>query len=264
MKILVVDDEKIALDHILSILERLIPGSLTVGCRSGERALEEMQKQQFDIAFLDISLRDMDGIELAKKLKMINHQLNIIFTTGYGSYAGEAFSLHASGYIMKPLTDEKVRRELEDLRHPIAKTPRTGKLRVQAFGNFEVYDENGIPLSFQYSKSKEMLAYLIDRCGAFCTNGEIMGILWGDEASDRKRSYLKNLRTDLNQALEKAGYDNILIRRRGMIAVIPESLDCDYYLWLKGVPGAINSYRGEYMTQYSWSEFTNSQLDRTH
>jgi len=89
-----------------------------------------------------------------------------------------------------------------------------------------------------------------------------MGILWGDEASDSKRSYLKNLRTDLSSALEHSGYPNVLIRRRGQIAVVPEEIDCDYYDWLKGKPSAINAYRGEYMVQYSWSEFTNSQLEK--
>ena len=271
MKILAVEDEKFALDHILGILKRLEPESEIIGVRSGTKALEEAKSEvPFDVAFLDIDLRDINGIELARRLKMRLPKLNVIFTTGYGDYAGDAFDLHASGYIMKPLTDEKVRRELDDLRHPLHATSavseeKTGesRLKVRAFGNFEVFDQQGIPLVFQYAKTKEMFAYLIDRKGAFCTNGEIMGILWGDEASSSKQSYLKNLRTDLGSALKSAGYENVLIRRRGMIAVVPDQIDCDYYDWLKGIPSAINSYRGEYMVQYSWSEFTNSQLEKS-
>ena len=272
MKILAVEDEKFALDHILGILKRLEPESEIVGVRSGVKALEEANSEvPFDVAFLDIDLRDINGIELARRLKMRLPKLNVIFTTGYGDYAGDAFDLHASGYIMKPLTDEKVKRELEDLRHPLhtaaavteEKTGDESRLKVRAFGNFEVFDQLGILLVFQYAKTKEMFAYLIDRKGAFCTNGEIMGILWGDEASPSKQSYLKNLRTDLGSALKSAGYENVLIRRRGMIAVVPDQIDCDYYDWLKGIPSAINAYRGEYMVQYSWSEFTNSQLEKS-
>ncbi len=263
MKILAVDDERIALDHITSILKRIEPEAEIIGCRRGMQALEMMSDGDIQIAFLDIDLRDISGIELARQMKLKNPTLNIVFTTGYGDYAGDAFDLHASGYVLKPLTDEKIRRELDDLRHPLEHAETSGdKLRIHAFGNFEVYDKSGIPMSFQYAKSKEMLAYLVDRCGTFCTNGEIMGILWGDEATDSKRSYLKNLRTDLTSALEQAGYSNVLIRRRGMIAVVPDEIDCDYYDWLKGKPAAINAYRGEYMVQYSWSEFTNSQLEK--
>lgn len=265
MKILAVDDEKIALDHIISILKRLEPDAEIIGCRHGEKAIAAMDAGDVQIAFLDIELRDINGIELARRLKEKNPQINVVFTTGYGDFAGDAFSLHASGYILKPLTDEKVRQELDDLRHPITDTPQVAdeRLNVHAFGNFEVYDKQGIPLSFQYAKSKEMLAYLVDRRGAFCTNGEIMGILWGDEASESKRSYLKNLRSDLNSALTKAGFDNVIIRRRGMIAIVPDQISCDYYDWLDGKPSAINAYRGEYMVQYSWSEFTNSQLEKS-
>ena len=266
MRLLAVDDEKIALDHILGILKRLEPDAEITGVRSGEQALSEMdQGEPPSVAFLDIDLRDINGIELARRMKQKNPNLNVIFTTGYGDYAGDAFDLHASGYIMKPLTDDKVRRELDDLRHPLTEedTVPGQHLKVSTFGNFEVYDQNGVPLVFQYAKSKEMLAYLIDRKGAFCTNGEIMGILWGDEASSSKRSYLKNLRTDLSSALKNVGCEGVLIRRRGMIAVVPDQIDCDYFDWLKGKPAAINAYHGEYMVQYSWSEFTNSQLEKS-
>ena len=260
MKLLAVDDEKTALDHITSILAKIAPEAEIIGCRRGEQALEELEKGEVQAAFLDISLRDINGIKLARRMKEKYPLLNIIFTTGHNDYAVEAFELHASGYVLKPLTEEKIRRELEDLRHPAEAEEKPDKLRIHTFGNFEVYDRSGIPMSFQYAKSKEMLAYLVDRCGTFCTNSEIMGILWGEEASDSKRSYLKNLRTDLSSALEQAGYPDVLIRRRGMIAVIPDAIDCDYYDWLKGNPAALNAYRGEYMVQYGWSEFTNSQL----
>ena len=265
MKILAADDEKIALDHIQGILKRVEPEAEIIACRSGEKALAAGENGDIQIAFLDIELRDINGIELARRLKEKNKQLNVIFTTGYGEYAKDAFGLHASGYIMKPITEEKVRQELDDLRHPLnepAEQP-SARLRVHAFGNFEVYDADGVPLSFQYAKSKEMLAYLIDRNGTFCTNGEIMAILWGDEASDSKRSYLKNLRTDLNNALTKAGFDNVIIRRRGQIAIVPDEIDCDYFDWLNGKRDPKNAYRGEYMVQYSWSEFTNSQLEKS-
>ena len=264
MKILAVDDERIALDHIVAILKRLEPEAEVIGCRSGEQALAEMDAGDVQIAFLDIELRDINGIELARRMSAKNPQVNIVFSTGYGDFANDAFSLHASGYIMKPITDEKVRRELDDLRHPLTSAPEevSNRLKVHTFGNFEVYDASGVPLSFQYAKTKEMLAYLIDRRGSFCTNGEIMGILWGDDASESKRSYLKNLRTDLGNSLKSAGFEDIIIRRRGMIAIVPEQIECDYYEYLKGNTSGSNAYRGEYMVQYSWSEFTNSQLEK--
>lgn len=51
---------------------------------------------------------------------------------------GEAFHLHASGYVLKPATPETIRWELEDLRRPVLRED-DGRLRVQCFGNFEVF-----------------------------------------------------------------------------------------------------------------------------
>lgn len=83
-------------------------------------------------------MRGMTGVELAKKLKDAYPKINIIFVTGFDQYTGEAMKMHASGYIMKPVTAEKVKEEMENLRNPIE--PLSDKLlRVQCFGNFDVF-----------------------------------------------------------------------------------------------------------------------------
>ena len=73
-------------------------------------------------------------------------------------------------------------------------------------------------------------------------------------------SHLRNLIFDLSHALEDAGVTGLLIRGRSTLAIDTGKVDCDYYNFLKGDRSAINSYRGEYMTQYSWAEVTRSAL----
>lgn len=70
------------------------------------------------IAFLDIRMRTMTGLELARRLKELCPNINVIFVAGCREYAFDAMELHASGYIEKPVTAEKVRCELSDLRDP--------------------------------------------------------------------------------------------------------------------------------------------------
>lgn len=259
MKIIAVDDEKIALEGLMDIIGEIVPEADLHGFRNGKDALEYVEAKECQIAFLDIQMRDMDGIMLAKKLKLLNPKINIIFTTGFAEYAGEAFKIHASGYITKPVTREKIQQEIEELRHPVLRE-NNKKLRVQAFGNFEVFMEEK-PLKFKYSKTKEMFAYIIDRKGAMCTNGELIGILWEDEEqSTRHSSYLKNLRADLLSTLRKYKMEHVIVRQRGNIGVVPEEIQCDYYEWLKGTAYGINAYRGEYMQQYSWSELTHGKM----
>lgn len=66
-------------------------------------------------------MREINGIHLAKALKDIFPKTNIVFVTGYSEYMCQAFSIHASGYIMKPVTPEKIKKELNNLRYPIKK-----------------------------------------------------------------------------------------------------------------------------------------------
>ena len=76
--------------------------------------------------------------------------------------------LRASGYIMKPVTVEKVKAELEALRYPIV-PKKNVLLRVQCFGNFDVFLPSGEHVRFERSRSKEIFAYLVHRQGTSCT-----------------------------------------------------------------------------------------------
>ncbi len=256
--IIAVDDEKIALEGVLSVAQKVLKGEQILGFRLAEEAYEYVKLHGCDIAFLDIEMRDENGLDLAKQILELNPKANVIFTTGYGEYAGNAFEMHASGYIMKPVTEEKVRNELKALRYPIDQKEK--KLTVKAFGNFEVF-AGGAPLRFQYTKSRELFAYLVDRNGALSTVQEIITILWEDDDDQDHTSYLKNIRSDLVQTLTEAGCEDVLVRQRGRIGIIPDKLDCDYYKYLSDRDTYGGLYQGEYMAQYSWGEYTHGQFE---
>ncbi len=260
MNIIAVDDEVNALEGLASALSRVIPEAFVHTFRNGAAALEFAKSVPCEVAFLDIEMRDMSGLELAKQLKDCNGSTNIVFVTGYSEYAIDAFDVHASGYLLKPATVEKVLDAMGNLRDPIAPMP-SSMLRVQCFGNFKVFFKNE-PVKFQYSKTKELFAYLVDRKGAACTNGELMGILWEDEAGAKKRSYLSNLTIDLIGTFANLGFENVVIKRRGVLYVVPEMLSCDYYDWNNGMSYAVNFYCGEYMSQFSWAEMTLGLMER--
>ena len=339
MKILAIDDEYRLLQGLVATIRQVLPDAEVLSYSEVVRANEEIDPKEIDIAFLDIEMRGMNGTAYAEILRKANPRINIIFTTGYSEYSGKAMELHASGYIMKPVTPEKLEKELRDLRYPLpasafsggadgnaggfesnnaidrhaaygaggtaaggavgsgagsigsagnsaggpgsdgstgsASTGLTGKaagpgkrnvLTVRTFGNFEVY-VNNVPLNFRYSsKTRELLAYLIDRQGALCSNGELIGILWDDaDDPDRKISYLKNLRLDLLNTLGRSGLDDLIIRQRGRIAIAADSarLDCDYYDWIRKRENAA-PFLGEYMEQYSWAEVTKANLERAY
>ncbi len=254
MIVIAVDDERLALENLTDAIRKAAPNAQIHGFRYPEDALDFAKENDTDVAFLDVEMIGMNGVELAERLKFYHPDINIIFSTGYGHYRDAAFDLHASGYLTKPITPEKVKKELDNLRRPIRNPKR---IRIRAFGNFEVYLDGNL-ISFKYSKTKEMLAYLVDRKGALCTNGEIMAVLFEDD--NGHESYFRSLRKDLTDILEAAGCSEVLSQQRGSIGIVPELVDCDYFNWCSGKRSGVNAFRGEYMTQYSWGEYTNAML----
>ena len=255
MKIIAVDDERIALEGLLDVIAEAAPDAELNGFEYPEDALDFVLEHDCNIAFLDVEMTGMSGVELAEQLKLRNPNINIIFATGFEEYRKEAYDLHASGYLTKPITADKVRRELSDLRRPI---PKRRRMRAQTFGNFEVYID-GVPISIKYSKTKELLAYLIDRRGALCTLSELQAVIFEDDGGHE--SYMKSLRRDLIDTLDAISCTNVIAQQRGKLGVVPDNLDCDYYDWCDGKRMGI-VWQGEYMVQYSWSEYTAGVLER--
>ena len=258
MNILAVDDEKIALEGLISSIQKAMPEAEVAGFRRGDLAMEYVAKTPIDVAFLDIEMRGENGLELARKLKDMYPSINIIFTTGYGDYAKEAFGMHASGYVMKPVTPEKIEQELKELRHPVETSQN--RVSCRTFGNFEVFIDKK-PVKFQYNKSREFFAFMVDRNGALSNIQEVIAALWSEDDDEGSHiSYLKKMRGDIISTFEEAGCDDVIVRQRGRMGILPEVIDCDYFDFLKGDEAARQSYAGEYMVQYSWAEFTNGAL----
>lgn len=256
MKIIAVDDEELALEGMLKAIRDATPDAEVEGFSYAEDALDYAKSHACDVAFLDVELQDENGVELAGELQALHPEINIIFTTGYDEYLQDAFALHASGYLKKPITARKIKTELDNLRRPVEQPAR---LQVCTFGNFEVY-VGGRPLVFRSQKTKELFAYLIDRNGALCTNSEIISVIFDDD--NKHDGYLRQLRKDLSDTLAAAGFSDVLNYQRGRLGVLPANLDCDYYSFLAGKQNG-STYRGEYMSQYSWAEYTNAMLSRT-
>lgn len=261
LKILIVDDEPIILNGMARTVRRVAPGAEVFATGDCEEALSFCRRRPADVAFLDIEMPQVNGLNLAEKLKDIHPEMNIVFTTGYPEYAVDSYRVRASGYLLKPVSEKDILKELENLRHVPAGEEQK-KLTVRTFGSFEA-SVDGRPLRFRYSKTSELLAYMIDRSGAFCTKGELEAALWeGETVTQNTEVYLRQLRKDLLDTLESAGCRDAVESGRANMRVVPERISCDFYDWQNGSSDALHRYRGEYMAQYSWAEMTNGWLMR--
>lgn len=254
MTVFAVDDEPKALHTLCRVIGEAEPGAEVRGFDNAGDVLAAVKGGELpDVLFCDVEMPGMSGVELARALKLYCPRLNVVFATGYDDYMGDAFALHVSGYVKKPVTTEDVRAELDDLRYPAAQQNK--RVRFQTFGNFEVFID-GKPVTFARERAKEYLAYLVDR-GTLCSNAEIAAALWEHTVSS---AYIRKLRKDILDVFEAAGCGSVLLHEWNKQGISTELVDCDYYDWKRGLPQGINAYRGEYMSQYSWAELTHGAL----
>lgn len=253
MIVIALDDEKMALEVLSSAILKADPTVTLMSFTSGSECFEYIKQNNCDIVFMDIEMRDINGIELARQIKEINSKVNIIFVTGYSEYMSPAFKMHASGYLLKPVSVHAVKDELMNLRNPIPQ--KESNIHVKTFGNFDIYVD-GNPLIFKRTKSKELLAYLIDRKGAGASKKEIASILFQDSVYDRKmEDYINKIYKEMKRVLKEADIEDLLVKERNYYAINPDMLKCDRYEYEAGITGAEAQFKGEYMKQYSWASF---------
>ncbi|MCL2443741.1 MAG: response regulator [Treponema sp.] len=288
MRVLALDDSELALELIVSLIKEAVPEAEVFPFNKPSELLEFAKKETCDIAFLDIQMWGMNGLEVAKALKDIYSKINIIFVTAYKEHANEAFELYPSGYILKPAKKEAVLREIDNLRYPVeykkAQAPAAlisskqvsskqasskklfasksadVKVRVQTFGNFDVFIDDKL-LVFGRLKAKEAFAYLIDRKGSSVTTAEIASTLWEEREYDRSlQNQTQVIISCMMKTLKENGVSDIIIKGRNQIAVDKSKIKCDYFDFLDWDVTAVNAYAGEYMTNYSWAEMTAGEL----
>lgn len=265
MLIFAIEDEPKMCRLLQKTIQEAAPQADVLAFPDGLRAIEAIETQGLEpaVIFSDIIMPELDGLELAVRLKTAAPDARLVFVTGYTEYALKAFQLHASGYILKPPEPERIREELKELeKQPLSlsRQPVPDRLQVRCFGHFEVFWK-GKPLAFGRQQTKELLAFLIDRCGSSCSSEEIIAGLWEDVQDLKAAKHrLRNLKGDLRKTLADIGMEDLLLRRRNQLAIVTELLDCDYYRMLDGDMEAVNAFRGEYMAQYSWAELTKGNL----
>jgi len=116
MKCLVVDDEALARERLVRMLDEC-PGLQVCGeAANGEQGLRQVQALQPDIVLLDIRMPGMDGLEMARHLLDLDASPAVVFTTAYGDHALEAFDTQAVDYLLKPVRPERLRQALEKAR----------------------------------------------------------------------------------------------------------------------------------------------------
>ncbi len=260
MKVMIVDDERMASEELrdICVSHRLIDEAIVFN-NPADALVYVAQNNDIDIAFLDIEMPVMTGLELARRMNIINNNTKIVFVTGFKEYAYDAYRVNAIGYVLKPYDDEAVFNEIEKA-EKLSYVISNKEITVKTFGYFDIF-VNKKPVYFSSSKAKEFIALLVDRQGGCVNTEQAITALWPDREYDETvqslfRKVLKSLRTSLSDA----GISDIFIDSRNQRSIDASKISCDYYKFLENPRENIDMFHGEYMEGYAFAKPTATKI----
>jgi two-component SAPR family response regulator len=263
VNILCIDDEPLVLNLMMSQCKELVQKPSVCGFTLADEALGWLRYHDADICLLDIDMPDMDGLVLANKIRELRPSASIIYITAYDSFAVDAFAQHVSGYLLKPVSQERLQAEIDHaIRTSLGKAALASfpRVEIHTFGAFDVLVDGAV-VTFNRTKAKELLAYLVDRQGGV-TRAEAFSILWNDGAYDRRmQKQLDVVIRSLRSTLDRHGVGDIVRLDAGKLSLRTELVSCDLYRFLAGDADAVRSFRGEYLSQYDWACESEGRLD---
>lgn len=258
MKVICVDDEELLAEEIAEMCQALDQVDAVRSFTIAAEALKYLETESAEVALLDISMPEMDGIRLAKRIREIHPEMRIIFLTGYENYALDAYSVHPSGYLLKPVKKAQLAEEIAWAARDIPGKEPHHHIEARTFGYFDLLVD-GAPIAFRNSRGKELLAYLIDRHGAFVPRREAFAVLWEDcEYTRSMQKQFDAVIRSLRNILAEHGIGGILEVRSGSMRIRPEMISCDAWRFMENDPESVHAFMGEYMSNYGWAKYTES------
>lgn len=254
MNAIVLDDEKESVllftSHVIDIPNL----SINVFANKCDEVIQCARSNKVDAAFLDIEMSSINGIDLAEKLIEINPAIKIIFITGYVQDIDgikKRLGKNFFDFCYKPYDEETIKGIIVRL---LASEKRD--VFFKTFPRFDLF-VNDILVDFERSKSKELLALLVDHRGAEVTMDEAITKLWVDKNTDLAKRLYRDAVSRLRMKLKQYGLEHIITFNRARSFLNIGGIRCDYWDFLDKKD---NSFTGEYMRPYEWATEKEEQL----
>lgn len=275
MKVILVDDEALALEVLERMLVKIGGIHICGKYTDAEQALVRLEDNDIDVVFLDLEMGGIHGLQFAEELLSRNISTEIVFVTAYSQYAIDAFEFDAVDYLLKPVSLDRLSKTIKRLKERMdLKKPGesqddtgTGNLLIRSFGTLLVYAREGealVPIKWRTKKVKELFCYLWQNNERPINKYVIMEELWPEIETDRGGALLHTTVYQLRKVLKELGYENgIQFRNDQYRLEIPVKSDLEELQGLleseepdaMKISRLLELYEGDYLEQeeYSWS-----------
>lgn len=209
MNAIIVDDEELSLRLLKHQINKIGGVKIIGGFNNFDIEKNTALLKEVDIVFLDIIMPEVNGLELAKKIIIINPDIIIIFVTAFDDYAVQAFELNALDYLLKPVQMKRLKKTLKrvesKLNNPIHKPKINNVLKVNVSRELS-FESTGGKIEFlqwRTTKAQELFLYLLHNYGKTIRKSELIELLWPDFEEERAYSQLYTTIYHIRNALKK-------------------------------------------------------------
>lgn len=129
IRCIIVDDEQPALDELAYILSKIEDVEVVASSSSASKALKEIRTKKPDLVFLDIRMPVQNGFHVAQKVSTFDKPPVIIFATAFDRYAVRAFDENAIDYVLKPFSEDRIRKSIERAKDVISSKGKAVTIR---------------------------------------------------------------------------------------------------------------------------------------
>lgn len=287
IRVIIADDEPLALLNMEKKLEEFDSVEVVKAYSTIHDLLDEAPTLDFHVAFLDVEMPGMNGLEIAQLLKKWKKDVRIVFVTAYRDYAVQAFEINSLDYLLKPISKSRLEttinriQELFQIETTVSKQVQQiePSLSIHCLGGFTVFHNKNI-VHWRTVKTKELFAFLLSNLNSYIPRDTIIDALWAATEYKKARVQLHTTVSYLRTTLSSLGYYNVLQYANGCYILQLENFHCDVLeleqllknkeelgeLDVEKAELFIQNYHGEYMAtlDYSWihskANFIHNQL----
>lgn len=266
MRIVCVDDEKLALDYMSQLLKGVKDIEVVGLFQNPEEGYKFIVDEEVDVVFLDIQMPVIDGLQLAELILEKKPHINVVFVTAYDEYAVNAFEINAIDYLLKPAKVDRLEKTIERLRNIINTTEDVDHhndseklLYIQLGKNvsFSLGGEHYSTLKWRTAKARELFLYLLQNHGKFVHKSTLMEVVWGEEELDRGYSILYTTVYNVRKAIQPyADYLQLKNTNDGYILEL-NNVEIDLHKWeqlLQKLPTEVNENTiKQYIETMEWN-----------
>jgi two-component SAPR family response regulator len=263
MRVLIVDDEQAMLKVMKRLLEKIAGIEIAGQFRNAEEALALVEREEVDIAFVDIMIAGDSGLELARRMRAAQSKLEIVFVTSHSDFAYESFDAYPLDYMVKPVSAKRLEQTIARAKarrsanstavQAVAATAEaSNKLKVCGLGGMDVSSATAGNVKWRSKKSMELLAYLLVHRERSVSQSRIIEDLFPDRTLKSAKDYLNTAMYQLRNVLQQHELKAEIVYANEQYRLQVEQIDADFIAFESYVAGVKHIDRSNIEAALEW------------